>query len=77
MFQLLELLLKAGRAEEFQKAVPLLNLIEDGSVLLRLGKLYYRCGLDAPAYRELERSIRLTGQIDAEGLRIMLCTLPE
>lgn len=71
IFGLLEILLRAGRFDEFLKAVQLLNLISDGGVLLRLGKLYYKYGYAKLAFHELTRSIRLTDRIDAEGLAIL------
>ena len=71
IFALLEILLRAERLDEFIKALQLLNLIRDEGVLLRLGKLYYKYGYPKLAYRELDRSFRLTGRIDAEGLAIM------
>ena len=71
IFALLEILLRAERLDEFIKALQLLNLISDEGVLLRLGKLYYKYGYLKLAYRELDRSFRLTGRIDAEGLAIM------
>ena len=71
IFGLLEILLRAGKLDEFLKAVQLLNLIRDEGVLLRLGKLYYKYGYAKLACHELTRSIRLTGRIDAEGLAIL------
>lgn len=75
IFDLLEVLLTAGRFSEFRKSLGLLNLISDDGVLLLLGKLYYRHGYAKLAYHELERSIRLTGKMDAEGLGIMKNTI--
>lgn len=76
VFGLLEILLRAGRLEDFMKAVPLLNQVGGGDVLLRLGKLYGRYGYARLAYHELKRSIQLTGRIDAEGLALMAHSLP-
>ncbi len=75
IFGLLEVLLRAGRTKDFQKALLLLNLITDDTVLLSLGKLYYKYGYYSLAYKELERSVRLTGKIDGEGIKIMKNTL--
>lgn len=71
IFDLLRILLELGRFNEFEKAVKLLNLVEDDSVLLRLAKIYYANGLYISAYGEFIRSIKLTGKIDAESLGMM------
>jgi glycosyltransferase involved in cell wall biosynthesis len=71
IFSLLEVLLRTGQFDLFDKARGLLNLITDDSVLLRLGKLYFRYGFYQPAYKELVRSIKLTGQTDREALDMM------
>lgn len=68
---LLDILIKTEQFEELDKARRLLSLISDDSALMRLGKLYFRNGYLKPAYRELERSIKLTGKTDAEALRMM------
>lgn len=75
IFDLLEAFLTAGRPEAFRKALRLLDLISDDGAFLRLGKLYYRAGYAKPAYRALERSIRQTGKMDAEGLCMMKNTI--
>jgi glycosyltransferase involved in cell wall biosynthesis len=69
--RLLEVLMKTGHFDEFDKARALLNLVTDDTVLMRLGKLYFHNGYLKLAYRELERSIRLTGKTDSEALRMM------
>lgn len=76
IFGLLETLLRAKRFGDFLRALQLLNLIADGGVLLRLGKLYDRYGYPRLAYRELSRSFRLTGAIDPEGFAILSRTMP-
>ncbi len=68
---LLDILLKTEHVEEFDKARRLLNLVTDDTVLMQLGKLYFRNGFLKPAYRELERSIKLVGKTDSEALRMM------
>ena len=75
IFSLLDLLLVTQRFEWFDKARRLLNLITNDTVLMRLGKLYYKRGFLKPAYTELVRSIKLTGKIDAESLDIMKIVL--
>ncbi len=71
IFSLLDILLKTGNFDWFDKARGLLNLITGDNVLLLLGKLYYRNGFMRPAYKELERSVRLTGKTDGEALDMM------
>ena len=75
IFDLLEILLKVGRLQDFKRSLQLLNLITDDKVLLLLGKMYYRNGYEKLAYRELMRSIKLTDQIDAEGFEMMKSTI--
>lgn len=71
IFHLLEILMKTGHFDDFEKALGLLNLVDDGSVLLRLAKLYHKNGQPKLAYREFLRSIKLSDLIDAEGLEMM------
>lgn len=71
IFNLLAILLITGHSDEFDKARSLLNLVTDDTVLMRLGKLYFYHACFRPAYRELERSIQLTGKTDGEALRMM------
>ncbi len=71
IMSLLETLLLTEHFDEFDKARRLLNLVTDDTVLMRLGKLYFHSGYVKLAYREFERSIKLTGKVDAESLRMM------
>ncbi len=71
IFGLLDLLLQLGEFDLFDRARQLLNLVTDDSVLLRLGKLYFRNGFFPLAFGELTRSLTLTGHIDAEALDMM------
>ena len=71
IFSLLDLLLKTGNFDLFDRARKLLNLVTDESVLMGLGKLYYNNLLYKFAYDELSRSIKLTGRTDAEALQMM------
>lgn len=75
IFGLLSLLLKIKRFDEFEKALQLLNLIDDNSVLLRLAKLYYNYGYYKLANKEFMRSIKLNNLIDAEALEMMKKTI--
>lgn len=71
IFSLLDILIRTDHFDEFDKARRLLNLVTDDTVLMRLGKLYFHNGYLKFAYRELERSIKLTGKTDVEALRMM------
>ncbi|WP_411678880.1 glycosyltransferase [Clostridium thailandense] len=71
IFDLLEIILKSNSFDEFKKAVQLLNLINDDSILLLLGKLYYRRGYFEFAYKEFIRSIKIYEKIDIEALEMM------
>ena len=71
IFNLLEVLLRANCFDQFKKAVQLLNLIDDDSVFMLLGKLYYKYGYFEFAYREFIRSIKTHEIIDAEALNMM------
>lgn len=71
IFNLLEIILKSNSLDVFEKAVQLLNLINDNSVLLLLGKLYYKNGYFEFAYKEFIRSIKLFEKIDVEALEMM------
>jgi glycosyltransferase involved in cell wall biosynthesis len=71
IFDLLEIILKSNSFDEFEKAVQLLNLIEDDSILLLLGKLYYKKGYFEFAYKEFIRSIKIYEKIDIEALEMM------
>lgn len=76
IFGVLELLLQLGEFDLFDRARQLLNLVTDDTVLLRLGKLYFRYSFGHLAFSELARSLSLTGHIDAEALDIMKQCLP-
>jgi glycosyltransferase involved in cell wall biosynthesis len=71
IFNLLEILLKTNNLDNFEMALKLLNLISDDSVLLRLGKLYFKNGYPKLAYKEIMRSLKITDIIDFEGLEIL------
>lgn len=71
IFELLSILLKLQRFDEFEKALEMLNLIESDEVLLELAKLYYNNGYYKQAYKEFIRSIKLFDKIDAQGLDMM------
>ena len=71
IISLFEILLLTEHFDAFDKARGLLNLITDDTVLMQLGKLYFHNGYLKLAYRELERSIKLTGKTDTEALRMM------
>jgi len=71
MFDLLEIILKSNSFDEFEKAVQLLNLIDDDNILLLLGKLYYKRGYFEFAFKEFIRSIKIYEKIDIEALEMM------
>ncbi|WP_425449027.1 tetratricopeptide repeat-containing glycosyltransferase family 2 protein [Dethiothermospora halolimnae] len=71
IFSILDTLLHLEEYDVFEKTLNFLNIVNDNSVLLRLGKLYYKHGHFNLAYKEFIRSIRLFNVIDAEGLEIM------
>ena len=71
IFNILGIILKLGYFDEFQKALQLLNLIENDEVLLHLAKLYYKNGFLKSAYDEFIRSIKTFEKIDVEGLEMM------
>ncbi|MGN2338865.1 glycosyltransferase [Clostridium cagae] len=75
IFNLLEILLRANCFEQFDKAVQLLNLIHDDSLLLLLGKLYYKYGYSNFAYELFIKSIKMYEIIDADALYMMQTTL--
>ena len=71
IFNLLEVLLRANCFNQFKKAVQLLNLIDDDSIFMLLGKLYYKYGYFSFAYTEFIRSIKIHEIIDADALHMM------
>lgn len=71
IFELCEILLLNQKFDEFQIALNLLNLISDKSVLLQLGKLYYKLGFKEMGKKEIIRSIKEFEVFDAEGLEIL------
>ncbi|MGV8980197.1 tetratricopeptide repeat-containing glycosyltransferase family 2 protein [Clostridium sp.] len=71
IFEICEILLINQKLDEFLIALNLLNLISDKSVLLLLGKLYYKHGFVDMAKAEIIRSIKEFELYDAEGLNIL------
>lgn len=71
IFEICEILLINRRFDEFEMTLGLLNLISDKSVLLHLGKLYYKHGFKAMAKKEILRSIKEFEIYDAESLDIL------
>jgi len=71
MFNIFELLLMVKEVDVFEKALQLLNLVENNKVLLLLGKLYYKHKFYNLAYNEFVRSIKLFDVMDSEGLILM------
>lgn len=71
IFDLLTTLMKLRELDIFEKALGLLNLVNDKTVLLKLAKLYYREKCYNLSYNELMRSIKLFDCIDAEGSEML------
>lgn len=71
IFMLLDIIIKVATPEMFEKALQLLNLIENDEVLLRLAKHYYNNGHYNLAYQEFIRSIKMFDRIDKEGVEMM------
>ncbi|MCY6482743.1 glycosyltransferase [Clostridium aestuarii] len=71
IFEIYEILLINKKFDKFEKALSLLNLISDKSVLTQLGKLYYKYGYIDMAKKEIIRSIKMFEVMDVEGLDIL------
>ncbi|PYG87517.1 tetratricopeptide repeat protein [Ruminiclostridium sufflavum DSM 19573] len=71
IFEILEIFLINKRFDEFYIAINLLNLISDKSVLLHLGKLYYKYGYFDMSKKELIRSIKEFEIYDKDALNIL------
>jgi glycosyltransferase involved in cell wall biosynthesis len=71
IFELCEILLLNRKFDEFIIALNLMNLISDKSVLLQLGKLYYKHGFKEMGKKELVRSIKEFEVFDAEALDML------
>jgi hypothetical protein len=71
IFEICEILLMNKRFDEFEISLNLLNLISDKSVLLILGKLYFKHGYIEMAKKEIIRSIKEFEVYDTEGLGIL------
>lgn len=75
IFQICEVMLVNKEFAKFEKALNLLNLISDESVLLNLGKLYFKHGYNKMAKKEIIRSIKIFEIIDKEGIDILKALL--
>lgn len=71
IFDLLKIILRIHEFVIFEKALNLLNCVNDKTVLLRLAKLYYSEDSFGLAYNEFMRSIKEFNLIDAEGAKIL------
>ena len=71
IFDICEILIVNKQLDKFEKALNLLNLISDKSVLLQLAKVYYKHGYIDMAKKEVIRSIKLFDVFDAEALDIL------
>ena len=71
ILEICEILLINQKFNEFEISLSLLNLISDNTVLLLLGKLYYKYGYVDMAKKEIIRSMKEFEVFDAEGLKIL------
>ncbi|MGO5067005.1 glycosyltransferase [Clostridium sporogenes] len=71
ILQICEFMLINKEFNKFEKALNLLNLISDQSVLLNLGKLYFKYNYEEMAKKEIIRSIKMFEVIDKEGINIL------
>jgi glycosyltransferase involved in cell wall biosynthesis/chaperonin cofactor prefoldin len=71
IFDILEVLLCAGEYDVFEKALELLNCVNDREVLLRLAKLYNKYGFIKQAAKEIKRSITAFDLLDHEAAQIL------
>lgn len=71
IFDTLEVLLCAGEYDVFEKALELLNCVDDKEVLLRLAKLYNKYGFIKQAAKEIKRSITAFDLLDYEAAQIL------
>lgn len=69
--ELLTLLLRMGREEEFRRMLPFLEQAagEDDSRLL--GEIYFHCGRFEDAFRELLRFVRKSDRVDGATLELL------
>ena len=71
IFEICDILLVNKEFDLLEKTLELLNLINDKTVLLQLGKLYFKYGYIELAKKEILRSIELFDIFDTEGLDIL------
>jgi glycosyltransferase involved in cell wall biosynthesis len=71
IFDLLRILIDLNEFTIFERALALLNSINDKTVLLKLAKLYYSKGCFSLAYQEFMRSIKTFDLLDTEGAEML------
>ena len=71
ILEICEIMLINQRFDEFEISLNLLNLITDKTVLLHLGKIYFKNGYVDMAKKEIIRSIKEFDVFDVEGLKIL------
>ncbi len=71
IFDILKTLLIIHQFEIFEKALDLLNCIDDKTVLLKLARLYYNENCFGLAFKEFNRSIKVFDCIDLEGSKML------
>lgn len=67
IFDLLKILIRLHEFSAFEKALNMLNSVNDKTVLLKLAKLYYNEGCYELACQEFKRSVKLFDVMDFEG----------
>ncbi len=72
IFELLKILIGLHEFTVFEKALGLLNMIDDKTVLLKLAKLYYGEGCYELAHQELVRSLKTFDAMDFEGADMLM-----
>jgi glycosyltransferase involved in cell wall biosynthesis len=75
ILEILDILLQCNELKIFKEALQLLNLTDDESIFLSLGKLYYNRGFKLSAKNQIFFSIRAFNIIDDEGLDILKDTI--
>ncbi|MFD3157159.1 glycosyltransferase [Haloimpatiens sp. FM7330] len=75
IFEICEIFLINKEFDKLEKSLNLFNLISDKSVLLQLGKLYYKYGYKNMAKEEIIQSIKMFEVMDDEGLDILKVNL--
>ncbi len=71
IFEILDLILGTKEFDKFEKALEMLNCIENDKALLLLAKLYNKHGFIEMASKEIIRSIKIFNKVDGEAAFIL------